>query len=118
MFVHDSVYDSFIARLKKDYIQRRLGMAGINADRRQAFQRHRMIETNRQGSCFEHDSFDVRSTLADSLCYRFPIGQAFAAPDPLASFAHRDECIFQCTSRPINCFMVVSRLMLGPAIWS
>ncbi|CCW19764.1 Mobile element protein [Sphingobium indicum BiD32] len=101
--------------LVRRHIQRRLGMAGMNANRRQAFQLQRMIEPDRQRPRLEHDALRVRSTLADHLCYQFGIGQRQIR---LPASRTETNVSFNDTARPINCFMVVSRSMLGPAMRS
>src|SRR4051795_5032695 len=76
-------------RLVGGHVESRLGMARIDADRRQPFRGQRMIEPHRQGPGLEHHPSGPRCAAADHLGDEPRIGRALAAPDPFAVAADR-----------------------------
>src|SRR3954470_9241668 len=71
------------------HVESRLGMARIDADRRQPFRCQRMIEPHRQGPGLEHHPSNVGRAAADHLGDEPRIGPAPAAPHALAVAADR-----------------------------
>src|SRR3954465_81199 len=76
-------------RLVWGHVESRLGMARINADRRQPFRREDMKEPHRQRTSLEYHPSGPRCATADHLGDEFRIGPALAAPHALAVAADR-----------------------------
>jgi hypothetical protein len=77
------------------HVERGLGMARVDADRRQSLRAQYMIEPYRQRPCLEHYPLDGRRVFADQCRQCLRIGCTLAAPDTLAISPNRDGRLFQ-----------------------
>lgn len=80
--------------LVRGHVERCLGVARVDADRRQPLLRQGMMKPDRQRPRLEHHPPGRRCTLADEIGYDLGIRGALPAPDPLASAADRYRRLF------------------------
>lgn len=77
------------------HVERHLGMAGIDADRRQSLCDQCVIEPYRQGSRLEDHSLSLRRVLADHVGEQLRVGPTLAAPGTLAGAPCRNGVVGQ-----------------------
>ncbi len=87
-------------RLVRRHVERGLGMARIDADRRQTLRAQGMEEPDGQRPGLEYHPLGCRRTLADQRRNRLRIRRTLAAPNALAPAANGYRRLFQRNIKP------------------